>query len=104
MSCKFSSSVPFLSLRRGIPPFERRGKKEMKKALIAVIGTALLAVSGADIVLLAVPVAATEATLKAIKHLLTKDMLIMDVGSTQRASVWRGRLILWRWLKICSCR
>ncbi|HWI80189.1 MAG TPA: prephenate dehydrogenase/arogenate dehydrogenase family protein, partial [Ramlibacter sp.] len=44
--------------------------------------SALLAVSGADIVLLAVPVAATEATLKAIRHLVSKEMLIMDVGST----------------------
>jgi prephenate dehydrogenase len=33
--------------------------------------SALLAVSGADLVLLAVPVAATEATLKAIRHLVT---------------------------------
>jgi prephenate dehydrogenase len=45
--------------------------------------SALLAVSGADIVLVAVPVAATEATLKAIKHMVTPDMLIMDVGSTK---------------------
>ena len=46
--------------------------------------SALLAVSGADIVLIAVPVAATEASFKAIKHLVTPDMLIMDVGSTKR--------------------
>ena len=45
--------------------------------------SALLAVSGADIVLIAVPVAATEATLKAIKHMVTQKMLIMDVGSTK---------------------
>ena len=45
--------------------------------------SALLAVAGADIVLLAVPVAATEASLKAIKHLVTPQMLIMDVGSTK---------------------
>lgn len=45
--------------------------------------SALLAVSGADIVLIAVPVAATEATLKAIKHMVTPRMLIMDVGSTK---------------------
>ncbi|MCW5237948.1 prephenate dehydrogenase [Verminephrobacter eiseniae] len=45
--------------------------------------SALMAVSGADIVLVAVPVAATEATLKAIKHLVTAQMLIMDVGSTK---------------------
>lgn len=45
--------------------------------------SALLAVSGADIVLIAVPVASTEATFKAIKHLVSPDMLIMDVGSTK---------------------
>lgn len=46
--------------------------------------SALLAVSGADVVLLAVPVAATEATFKAIRHLVTANMLVMDVGSTKR--------------------
>jgi prephenate dehydrogenase len=45
--------------------------------------SALLAVSGSDIVLLAVPVAATEATLKAIRHLAAPDVLMMDVGSTK---------------------
>jgi prephenate dehydrogenase len=56
--------------------------------------SALLAVSGADIVLLAVPVAATEATLKAIRHLVTKDMLIMDVGSTKRDVIDSARRVL----------
>lgn len=46
--------------------------------------SALLAVSGADLVLLAVPVAATESTLKAIRHLVNPGMLIMDVGSSKR--------------------
>ena len=45
--------------------------------------SALMAVSGADIVLLAIPVSATEATLKAIRHLVTPNILIMDVGSTK---------------------
>ena len=45
--------------------------------------SALLAVSGADIVLMAVPVSASEATFKAIKHMVTPKMLIMDVGSTK---------------------
>jgi len=56
--------------------------------------SALLAVSGADIVLLAVPVAATEATLKAIRHLVTGNMLIMDVGSTKRDVVDAARRVL----------
>jgi len=56
--------------------------------------SALLAVSGADVVLLAVPVAATEATFKAIRHLVSKDMLIMDVGSTKRDVVDSARRVL----------
>jgi len=56
--------------------------------------SALLAVSGADIVLIAVPVSATEATFKAIKHLVTPQMLIMDVGSTKRDVVDSARRAL----------
>lgn len=56
--------------------------------------SALLAVSGADIVMVAVPVSATEATFKAIKHLVTPQMLIMDVGSTKREVIDAGRRAL----------
>lgn len=56
--------------------------------------SALLAVSGADIVLLAVPVSATEATFKAIRHLITPHTLIMDVGSTKRDVVDAARRVL----------
>jgi prephenate dehydrogenase len=56
--------------------------------------SALLAVSGADIVLLAVLVAATEATLKAIKHLVSNNVLIMDVGSTKRDVIDAARRVL----------
>lgn len=56
--------------------------------------SALLAVSGADLVLVAVPVAATEATFKAIRHLVTRDALIMDVGSTKREVIDAARRVL----------
>lgn len=56
--------------------------------------SALLAVSGADIVLLAIPVTASEATFKAIRHLITKDTLVMDVGSTKRDVVDAARRVL----------
>ena len=56
--------------------------------------SALLAVSGADIVLLAVPVLATEATFKAIRHLITPTTLIMDVGSTKQDVVEAARRVL----------
>ncbi|WP_295856299.1 prephenate dehydrogenase/arogenate dehydrogenase family protein [uncultured Xylophilus sp.] len=53
--------------------------------------SALLAVAGADLVLLAVPVAATGPTLKAIRHLVTPQMLVMDVGSTKADVVEAAR-------------
>lgn len=56
--------------------------------------SALLAVSGADIVLLAIPVSATEATFKAIRHLVGPGTLIMDVGSTKRDVVDAARRVL----------
>ena len=56
--------------------------------------SALLAISGADVVLLAVPVSATEATFKAIRHLVTSNTLVMDVGSTKRDVVDAARRVL----------
>jgi prephenate dehydrogenase len=44
--------------------------------------------------LLAVPVSATEATFKAIRHLVTANMLVMDVGSTKRDVVDAARRVL----------
>lgn len=59
-----------------------------------VAESALLAVSGADLVLMAVPVAATDATFRAIRHLVTPDCLFMDVGSTKRDVVDAARRVL----------
>ena len=56
--------------------------------------SALLAVSGSDIVLIAVPVAATEGTFKAIRHLVEPGTLFMDVGSTKRDVVDAARRVL----------
>jgi prephenate dehydrogenase len=62
--------------------------------------SALLAVSGSDIVLIAVPVAASEATFKAIRHLVEPGVLIMDVGSTKRDVVDAARRVLKE--RVCS--
>ena len=56
--------------------------------------SALLAVSGADIVLIAVPVAATETTFRAIRDLVEPGVLFMDVGSTKRDVVDAARRVL----------
>lgn len=56
--------------------------------------SALLAVSGSDIVIIAVPVAATEGTFKSIRHLVNPGVLFMDVGSTKRDVVDAARRVL----------
>ena len=56
--------------------------------------SALQAVAGSDCVLLAVPVAASEATFRAIRHLVEPGLLVMDVGSTKRDVVDAARRTL----------
>lgn len=56
--------------------------------------SALLAVSGSDIVLVSVPVAASEGTFRAIRHLVEPGLLLMDVGSTKRDVVDAARRVL----------
>ena len=56
--------------------------------------SALLAVSGSDIVLMAVPVSASEATFRAIRHMVEPGVLFMDVGSTKRDVVDAARRVL----------
>ena len=56
--------------------------------------SSLLAVSGSDLVLIAVPVSATEATFGAIRHGVKDGMLLMDVGSTKRDVVDTARRML----------
>ena len=60
----------------------------------ATAPSALAAVAGCDIVLLAVPVAATEATLLAIRDGLEPGALVMDVGSTKGDVVEAARRAL----------
>jgi prephenate dehydrogenase len=62
--------------------------------LDVVAESALLAVSGSDIVLIAVPVSATETTFKAIRGLMEPEVLVMDVGSTKRDVVDAARRVL----------
>ena len=56
--------------------------------------SALQAVSGSDIVLVSVPVSATESAFSAIRHGIKGGMLLMDVGSTKRDVVDTARRVL----------
>ncbi len=58
--------------------------------------SALLAVSGADLVLMAVPVGAMGATFKAIRHLASPNTLFLDVGSTKQDVVAAAQAALGR--------
>lgn len=58
------------------------------------VESALQAVSGSDIVLIAVPVSASENTFRAIYHLVEPHVLIMDVGSTKADVVEAARRAL----------
>jgi len=60
----------------------------------AAAESALRAVAGSDIVLIAVPVAATETTFRAIRDLVEPGVLFMDVGSTKRDVVDAARRVL----------
>ncbi len=74
------------------PSTTERAKK--LGAIDVAAESALLAVSGADLVLIAVPVAATESTFKAIRHMVEPGVLFMDVGSTKRDVVDTARRVL----------
>lgn len=58
--------------------------------------SALLAVSGADVVVVAVPVGAMEATFKSIRHLVSAKTLLIDVGSTKQDVVQAAKTALGR--------
>lgn len=59
-----------------------------------VAASARQATEGADLVLLAVPVSATEASLLAVSDALNRNALVMDVGSTKREVVNMARRVL----------
>ncbi|MDO8319052.1 prephenate dehydrogenase/arogenate dehydrogenase family protein [Rhodoferax sp.] len=68
----------------GYSPSTNTVQKALRLGVIdAAAASAEQAASGADIVLVAVPVSATEATLQLIQPAVTPQMLIMDVGSTK---------------------
>jgi prephenate dehydrogenase len=68
----------------GYSPSSNTVQKALQLGVIdAVASSAEQAASGADIVLMAVPVSATEATLQLIAPAITPQMLVMDVGSTK---------------------
>lgn len=98
MGGSFALAMKKAGLVKRVVGYSKSPSTTEKARLLGVIDveapSALLAVSGADVVLLAVPVAATEASFKAMKHLLNAKTLLMDVGSTKRDVVEAARRTL----------
>lgn len=87
MGGSFALALKRAGLVKRVVGFSKSPATAQRARLLGVIddhaASAQLAVSGCDIVLIAVPVAATEATFASIQPLITPDMLVMDVGSTK---------------------
>ena len=98
MGGSFALALKRAGLVRRVVGYSKSPSTTEQAQRLGVIDTAaesaLLAVSGSDIVLIAVPVAATEATFKAIRDLLEPGALMMDVGSTKRDVVDAARRVL----------
>ena len=98
MGSSFALAMKRAGLVKRIVGYSKSPSTTAKALQLGVIdveaASALQAVSGSDIVLIAVPVAATDGTFKAIKHLITPDMLIMDVGSTKTDVVESAQRVL----------
>ena len=98
MGGSFALALKRAGLVKRVIGYSKSPSTTEKAKKLGIIDTAaesaLLAVSGSDIVLLAVPVAATEATFKAIRHLIEPGVLLMDVGSTKRDVVDAARRVL----------
>ena len=98
MGGSFALALKRAGLVKRVIGYSKSPSTTEKAKRLGVIDTvaesALLAVSGSDIVLIAVPVAATEATFKAIRHLIEPGVLVMDVGSTKRDVVDAARRVL----------
>jgi prephenate dehydrogenase len=77
---------------RGFSPSSATTALALKIGVIDSVATSAAdAATGADLVLLAVPVAATRATLQAIATVIDSGTLVMDVGSTKQDVVLVAR-------------
>lgn len=98
MGGSFALALKRAGLVRRVVGYSKSPSTTEKARKLGVIDiaaeSALLAASGSDLVLVSVPVAATESTLKAIRQLVEPGVLIMDVGSTKRDVVDAARRVL----------
>jgi len=95
MGGSFALAMKQAGLVKRVAGYSKSASTTAKALRLGVIdeeaGSAAAAATGADLVLLAIPVAATEAALRSIKDLAGPGTLIMDVGSTKQDVVQAAR-------------
>lgn len=95
MGGSFALALKRAGLVRRVVGYSKSPSTTEKARKLGVIDlaaeSALQAVAGSDLVLVAVPVAASETTFKAIRQLIEPHVLLMDVGSTKRDVVDAAR-------------
>ncbi|MFM7025367.1 MAG: prephenate dehydrogenase [Limnohabitans sp.] len=100
MGGSFALALRQAGLVAHVAGFSASENTRQKAVRLGVIDTACAsaaeAAEGADLVLIAVPVRATEATLRAIDAVLSSNALVMDVGSTKGDVVTAARTALRR--------
>lgn len=98
MGGSFALALKRAGLVRRIVGYSASERTRRRAVELGVIDTAAAsaaeAAAGADLVLLAVPVGATTATLQAIAPVLAPETLLMDVGSTKCDVVAAARATL----------
>jgi prephenate dehydrogenase len=87
MGGSFALALKKAGLARRVVGYSKSPTTTARALQLGVIDSAVTeaaqAATGADLVLLALPVAATEATLRSIRTHITAQTLVMDVGSTK---------------------
>ncbi|MFM2035415.1 MAG: hypothetical protein RL459_680 [Pseudomonadota bacterium] len=98
MGGSFALALKNAGLVKRVVGYSRSSASSAQALSLGVIDeqaeTAAHAAADSDLVLLAVPVASTEITLRAIQPHVTPNMLIMDVGSTKQDVVHAARRAL----------
>ena len=78
----------------GFSPSERTRQTALELGVIDhAVSTAALAAQGSDVVVLAVPVAATQPSFEAIRDVMGEHTLVMDVGSTKQDVVAAAQVL-----------
>ena len=98
MGGSFALALKRAGLVRRVVGYSKSPSTTERAVQLGIVDTkapsAMLAASKSDLILLAVPVAATGEAMEAIRRLVTHETLIMDVGSTKADVVATARCTL----------